>query len=264
MKIILSRKGFDSGAGGMPSPIMPDGTLLSMPIPANNSISYDDLYYKDIPYSAIIKDLKPTFRYSCCHLDPDIRKDCSKRSEDWIAAFGQAGAALTHLNNNGVSIGDIFLFYGWFRRTEYTKGGRLRFVPNSPHLHIIYGYLQVGNILSDYDEIKHIHWHPHAEKERENDRLNSIYLPTEKLLTSGVSGYGLFNYSDELVLTKKGHPRSHWELPKCLLGKEISYHNASNHKEGYFQSAMRGQEFVVDADKHILEWVNNLIINNVV
>ena len=29
MKIILSRKGFDSGSGGVPSPIFPDGQLLS-------------------------------------------------------------------------------------------------------------------------------------------------------------------------------------------------------------------------------------------
>ena len=35
MKIILSRKGFDSGYGGMPSPILPNGIMLSMPIPSN-------------------------------------------------------------------------------------------------------------------------------------------------------------------------------------------------------------------------------------
>ena len=30
MKIILSRKGFDSGYGGMPSPILPNGIMLSI------------------------------------------------------------------------------------------------------------------------------------------------------------------------------------------------------------------------------------------
>lgn len=34
MKIILSRKGFDSSYGGYPSPILPDGSLLSIPIPS--------------------------------------------------------------------------------------------------------------------------------------------------------------------------------------------------------------------------------------
>jgi len=33
MKIILSRKGFDSKNGGIASPILPDGALLSLPIP---------------------------------------------------------------------------------------------------------------------------------------------------------------------------------------------------------------------------------------
>ena len=33
MRIILSRKGFDSSSGGVPSPIFPDGTTLSLFIP---------------------------------------------------------------------------------------------------------------------------------------------------------------------------------------------------------------------------------------
>lgn len=33
MKLILSRKGFDTHNGGGPSPILPDGRMLSLPIP---------------------------------------------------------------------------------------------------------------------------------------------------------------------------------------------------------------------------------------
>jgi len=36
MKVILSRKGFDSGYGGFPSPVLPDGTMLSLPIPVSS------------------------------------------------------------------------------------------------------------------------------------------------------------------------------------------------------------------------------------
>jgi hypothetical protein len=44
MRIILSRKGFDTEYGQMPSPIMPDGTLLSLPIPAKDEkINYNNL-----------------------------------------------------------------------------------------------------------------------------------------------------------------------------------------------------------------------------
>ena len=45
MKIIISRKGFDSGSGGFPSPIMPDGTLLTTPIPERVNIYVEELYY---------------------------------------------------------------------------------------------------------------------------------------------------------------------------------------------------------------------------
>lgn len=44
MKVILSGKGFDSSYGGQASPILPDGTLLSLPIPSYELIGYDDLF----------------------------------------------------------------------------------------------------------------------------------------------------------------------------------------------------------------------------
>lgn len=37
MKFILSRKGMDSAAGGFANPILPDGTLLSLPIPDDST-----------------------------------------------------------------------------------------------------------------------------------------------------------------------------------------------------------------------------------
>jgi len=47
MKVILSRKGMDSESGVMPSPILPDGTLLSLPIPDRKSNKrYEDLEYR--------------------------------------------------------------------------------------------------------------------------------------------------------------------------------------------------------------------------
>ena len=55
MKVILSRKGMDSEAGGMASPILPDGTLLSLPIPGENSNQqYGGLYYGGHSFREII------------------------------------------------------------------------------------------------------------------------------------------------------------------------------------------------------------------
>ena len=64
MKIILSRKGFDSGSGGCPSPILPDGRLISLPIPVEGErLSYGDLSFdKGASYFDIMNTLMPTIR----------------------------------------------------------------------------------------------------------------------------------------------------------------------------------------------------------
>ncbi len=56
MKIILSRKGFDSKSGGYPSPIFPDKSLISLPIPAHDYVSgvnYADEIYEPIQYNNV-------------------------------------------------------------------------------------------------------------------------------------------------------------------------------------------------------------------
>ena len=50
-------------------------------------------------------------------------------------AFGQTSAAQSHLKNNGVGEGDVFLFFGLF--AEVGTG--------DPH-HRIFGYLKVDNV----------------------------------------------------------------------------------------------------------------------
>jgi hypothetical protein len=54
MKIILSRKGIDSGAmsGKMASPILPCGCLCSIPIPYRCGISYSDVHFGNTFISA--------------------------------------------------------------------------------------------------------------------------------------------------------------------------------------------------------------------
>ena len=96
VKIILSRKGFDNTYGGCASPILPDGTMLSMPIPSeDDDILYSQLQYKEINYADMLKQLNPRIKnITTCHLDPDIRPDIRIKSpENWMPAFGQIGSA---------------------------------------------------------------------------------------------------------------------------------------------------------------------------
>ena len=52
MKVVFSRKGFDSQYGGMPSPILSDGTLLSLPIPSKeDNTKYAGLTWNGKSYS---------------------------------------------------------------------------------------------------------------------------------------------------------------------------------------------------------------------
>ena len=126
MKIILSRKGFDSKNGGVPSPILEDGTLISLPIPNNDDLTYDQISAGDYNLGKLVNDLtngkiKETAQ---AHLDPDLNIVSRNREAGWRPLFGQAKAALTHLARVGK--GDLFLFFGWFREAKRNKTGKHR------------------------------------------------------------------------------------------------------------------------------------------
>ncbi len=261
MKIILSRKGFDSSSGGMPSPIMPDGRFLSLPIPSKNDrIRYADLSYDNDSYLKIIKDLHPNFQEEHCHLDPDLIESVTPRQNKWEAAFGQEGAAAGHLDKQGVDVGDIFLFFGRFRKAA-ENNGKYTFIKKESEIHAIFGYLQVKRVLRDIDDMRRLlPDHPHSLFYSYNN--NRIYLAADRLLTTDHPGAGLFRFNKELVLTSDDMPASRWKknfFPK--MGYSISYHSDSSYKDGYFQSAGRGQEFVIDADSELIKWVEKLSDN---
>jgi hypothetical protein len=261
MKVILSRKGFDSSYGGQPSPILPDGTLLSLPIPSkNDNILYSDLVYNNESYWNIIKELKPNTKIkkkSKCHLDPDIDELAIPREKNWKGLFGQSNSAQGHLKNNNVRVGDIFLFFGWFKQTEL-KNNKLQYKKGSPDLHIIYGFLEIGALYSNYQLPERIKYHPHTDYF--NKKHNCIYEASDKLsLNKQIPGYGTFKYNESIVLTKEGESRSHWDLPDFFKDVKISYHTPKSFENDYFNSAKRGQEFVIDANEKIIKWTNDII-----
>jgi hypothetical protein len=261
MKVIFSRKGFDSGYGGMPSPVLPDGTMLSMPIPSKGDlVRYNDLKYGNQTYADIIKQLKPNNPVikEECHLDPDIRKEVIDRMDSWRPAFGQIDAARTHLCNQGVGIGDLFLFFGWFRDTEY-KDGKLTFKGPSSGFNAIYGYMQVGEIIERYEDVPSwLESHPRAKKERWV-RNNAIYIAADKLsLNPELPGAGCVTFTEKHKLTKEGCSRSVWDLPEFFREIPITY-NANAWKDDGFHSAAKGQEFVLTANRNILQWLQLII-----
>src|SRR6266436_9207163 len=116
MKLILSRKGFDSANGGCPSPIL-DDRPFSLPIPDPSSpTTYGEISpFNGIPIWQIVEDLTHgrVGRGNGAHLDPDLRRDALTRATGWRPIFGQADAAQSHLTNQGIGPGDLFLFFGY-------------------------------------------------------------------------------------------------------------------------------------------------------
>ena len=285
MKLILSRKGFDSKWGGCASPIFPDNTLYSLPIPDSNSkITYGELQHDDINIGEMVEDLTDNnIRASCgAHLDPDINYAAYPRQEGWRPLFGQSGAAQGHLENQNVCIGDLFLFFGLFQKIEETSGGWC-FVKDAPRQHIIWGWLQIGKICQAnelaQDELPWTCYHPHRSPSRDKDptNTNTLYIASRSLdLGDGPIGPGAGRFPTfhpHLVLTEPEKPRSCWRLPRCFYPDDdkcpLTYHPKhlwrQKDKYAYVQRRGPGQEFVLDLDQYpgVTDWLVQTIFAHV-
>ena len=267
MKLVLSRKGFDSGTGGHPSPILPDGRMLSLPIPSSlDVLKYDEIRAmpgKSVQDILTELDAHPRIEAKGAHLDPDLVEMARPRKPGWRPALGQVEAAAGHLRNQKIGPRDLFLFYGWFRQTEAIDG-RLRFKKGAEDLHIIYGYLQVDTVCPVKDLEGLPEWlldHPHTLPSRLLLKNNSIFIARPTLSWNhSMSGAGTFRFSDRLVLTQRGMSRGRWNLDPALFRHlPITYHSLDSWKAGYFQSYARAQEYVVDADGPAEMWARSLI-----
>lgn len=265
--IILSRKGFDSSAGGWPSPILGNHDLISIPIPEPDSfhpkhpISYSDLKlpFKKT-YAEMLLDLTGN-KFKNCHLDPDIypRKDSRPA---WRPVFGPGRGSYTHLKTHDVGPGDIILFFGWFRHTEHT-GGKFSYKKRThdypTDMQVIFGYMQIEKELSVFDDKSKIpdyaKYHPHVSNPSK-EVGEHIYLGSKS---------SVFKLSEDLILTKKGQTRSRWGLPFLKYTPMSS--NPTNRvkrwheKGGYFQTVGRGQEFVLEATPEVMKWVKSILKN---
>ncbi|WP_209348477.1 hypothetical protein [Pontixanthobacter sp. CEM42] len=238
MKIIFSRKGFDSAAGGGASPIV-DGRPISLPIPSagHSTATYGDLGLGEL---ASIASRKKWRAKDFCHHDPMFR-------EDGMCLFGQHAAAQTHLCNQGVGFGDVFVFFGLFREEE----------TGEPH-HRIFGYQMIEEIvdLSICEDNRRAELaemgHPHALGMHSKNDV--IYV-----------GSGATAATDDpaLRLTVSGGPPSLWNRPEWLKQGGLSYHDRADRwlRGGRLRSVARGQEFVADIGRRKAprEWLDQII-----
>ncbi len=266
MKIVLSRKGFDSSAGGVPSPILPGGRLISLPIPDGNSIvRYGQIEHGGVDVGKLVHSLTRgrVRARSRVHLDPDL-VSAKKYSRDGLrACFGQCGSAASHLRNQGVGKGDLFLFFGWFREVwvnpAHGHPHRFSYKPEAPDLHVIFGWLLVDQVICASGPIpESIRDHPHCTGHRPTPNL--LYLASNNeglsLGDKEIPSAGLLpSVLRPQILTANKGRRSLWSLPSWCFPREgnipFSYHADPKRwkrvgREVRLSSVARGQEFVLD------------------
>ena len=244
LKIVFSRKGFDSGrkSGGAPSPII-DGVPVSLPIPTGkypSESTYEALCLGD----ALSKVKCKSKAGDHCHEDPMFWDD--------RCAFGQTSTAQYHLKKQCVQEGDVFLFFGLFAE----PGSKDRH-------HRIFGYLNVGKVLEigaqpTGDEVEGTpRQHPHTIAKWDSggkwDDNNAIYL-----------GHGrkAKKACDILRLTKPGGPTSLWCVPPWLRETKLTYHRDDSWLDDRtLRSARPGQEFVTNVGDlpEPKKWLNKII-----
>lgn len=286
MKVIISRKGFDSSFGGVPSPILEDDNFISLPIPGDSQTPYNKITTTFADFPSMLQDLTKNkiSGNDYVHFDPDLNKDNMERKDGWLPSLGQTGSAQGHLDAQGVNKGDIFLFFGWFRKTIF-EDNKHKYLPGSPNIHSIFGYLQIGEILRlgaspvESEIIKTYPWlegHPHLYGTR--DKNNCIYIANENLIIDGIKtpypgGMHFPKFSKELCLTAENQPsRTLWKVPEWLQPPHkgqglLSYHNDPNrwstnvYGENFLQTVAKGQEFVIDLPNSDLfnKWMLSLI-----
>jgi len=214
MKVIFSRKGWDSACGGKASPVFGSKEIYSIPIPCSPpSPSYSSVTPSVLSRAGFSSAGNLISTLSRCvntyaHLDPDLDCTSLSRHSGWRHCFGQKGSAAAHLDNQNVGKGDIFLFYGWFddelSRVPWRYAHKDRY--------IIWGWLQVDCVihLKTGNIPGWLSYHPHVVHAGSFGSKNRVYIGSNHLggsIISGWRGAGVFGKEHSCrVLTKApGH-----------------------------------------------------------
>ncbi|OYX47699.1 MAG: hypothetical protein B7Y87_00130 [Sphingomonadales bacterium 32-64-22] len=193
MRIVFSHKGFDSASGGGPSPIVA-GCPVTLPIPAGEGLSHTTYGAVGLGGHAARASRGRLGAESLRHHDPMF-------CDNGEALLGQCGAAQTHLANQGVVAGDVFLFFGLFRE----EGSK-------PH-HRLFGYLWVEEVLplATMDPTRKAELvalgFPHALALHAGNGNDTLYC--------GRGGQAS-RASDALRLTEEGASPTNWRVPEWL------------------------------------------------
>ena len=192
----------------------------------------------------------------------------------WKPAFGQINQSASYLINNQIVSGDLFLFFGNFRHVVKSHG-KYKFAHRNKNsedpyygkeMQIIWGYLQVGEIVSDPKEQEKFFWHPHACNKRILGNNNLIFTAAEHLsFAPDMPGCGIFSYNEKRVLSIPGKPKATWKKEKAydvdnineINNRKSKRKNSAKDPEGIYYAGI-WQELVLKDNKDSENWAKSI------
>jgi hypothetical protein len=264
----------DSENGRIPSPIINDRFVMLPISKADAPITYSQIRACGYDLGKIAGDLsgQRVAPGQTAHLDPDLDSKSLPREARWRETFGQADKSASHLLANGVTVGDLFLFFGWYRKADHV-GGVFRYLPE-PGFHAFFGWLQVGCVVdcSDFngEDFKWAKTHPHFF-----GTFGKAFVAARELKIgerkTGQPGAGVFGWDPALRLTMPGQDkRSVWKMPEWFFPHDgtfpMTYHGTAARytKHAEFievRTVAKGQEFVIHTDQYpkAVPWACRLV-----
>jgi hypothetical protein len=209
-------------------------------------------------------------------------------SNHQIGAFGQVGRSQTHLDEQKVREGSLFLFFSRF--TTIDKNRENKIVPDislenlNKDLYFIYGWLKVKKVIQKYDDIRDDKslqsiksLHPHAtekyfEEYANKKGKNTLYIADKLLFNDGSNfpGCGYFpELNEDLLLTapaqesEKSWIPSRWRLQDFFFNKPPSVLKRFRCEDGscLVETSGQWQEAVFDFEEseEFCQWFDRLL-----
>lgn len=171
------------------------------------------------------------------------------------------------MNSVKVEPGDLFLFFGNFHKVKFADG-KYQYIKKTGDfysdndLQLIWGYLQVDEIVTNPEEQRKYNWHPHSDEERVKVRSNVMFKAREVLsFNNNMPGAGMLKYREDRILTAKGCSKATWiKRPiydiDAIIGNR---RNSSKDKDNgiYYQGIW--QELGLHESFECEEWAKSII-----
>ena len=129
-------------------------------------------------------------------------------------------------------------------------------------IQVIWGYLQVGEIISEPEKQKKIWWHPHSSADRIGNATNVIFKASERLsLDESKPGAGVLRFDKKRVLTLEGATKATWTMNEVydenhIYGKRKN--NARNPDRGLYYAGIWQELGLKDSDA-CTEWARDIL-----